>query len=119
VWYRDILKQCLISEGNRNQYSTALRKTTSMVFLKHGKNDVITVYIPKETILKELAAKIEYVRPHFFFDLVRELSVRRGFLYGPCGGNITRAVNCRIRENWNRKSNRENWNRKSNSIQHN
>jgi hypothetical protein len=31
------LKQCLISEGNRKRYSTALRKITSMVLLKRGK----------------------------------------------------------------------------------
>jgi hypothetical protein len=30
-----------------------------MVLLKRGKNDGITVCIPKETILKEVAAKIE------------------------------------------------------------
>jgi hypothetical protein len=30
-----------------------------MVLLKRGKNDGITVYVPKETILKEMAAKIE------------------------------------------------------------
>jgi hypothetical protein len=27
--------------------------------LKHGNNNGITVYIPKETILKEIAAKIQ------------------------------------------------------------
>jgi hypothetical protein len=32
---------------------------TSMVLLKHGKNYGIAVYIPKENILKEMAAKIE------------------------------------------------------------
>jgi hypothetical protein len=32
---------------------------TSMVLLKPGKIDGITVYIPKETILKEMVAKIE------------------------------------------------------------
>jgi hypothetical protein len=32
---------------------------TSTVLLKRGKNDGITVYVPKETILKEMAAKIE------------------------------------------------------------
>jgi hypothetical protein len=32
---------------------------TSTVLLKRGKNDAITVYVPKETILKEMAAKIE------------------------------------------------------------
>jgi hypothetical protein len=30
-----------------------------MVLLKRGKNDGITVYVPKETILKDMAAKIE------------------------------------------------------------
>jgi hypothetical protein len=30
-----------------------------MVLLKSGKNNGITVYIPKETILKEMEAKIE------------------------------------------------------------
>jgi hypothetical protein len=30
-----------------------------MVLLKYGKNNWITVYVPKETILEELAAKIE------------------------------------------------------------
>jgi hypothetical protein len=30
-----------------------------MVLLNHEKNDGITVYIPKETILKEMVAKIE------------------------------------------------------------
>jgi hypothetical protein len=32
---------------------------TSMVLLKRGKNDAIAVYIPKEIILKDMAAKIE------------------------------------------------------------
>jgi hypothetical protein len=31
------------------------------------KNDGIAVYIPKETILKEMAAKIEYIKPAFLF----------------------------------------------------
>jgi hypothetical protein len=30
-----------------------------MVLLKRGKNDGIVVYVPKETILKDMAAKIE------------------------------------------------------------
>jgi hypothetical protein len=34
-------------------------KMTSTVLLKHGKNYGVAVYIPKETILKEMAAKIE------------------------------------------------------------
>jgi hypothetical protein len=37
----------------------ALRKMTSMVLLKHGKNNGIAVYVLKEIILEELAAKIE------------------------------------------------------------
>jgi hypothetical protein len=45
---------------------------TSMVLLKHGKNDGIVLYVPKETVLKEMAAKIGQ---HFFFDIVWELSV--------------------------------------------
>jgi hypothetical protein len=32
---------------------------TSMVLLKRGKNDGIAVYVPKETILKEVEAVIE------------------------------------------------------------
>jgi hypothetical protein len=32
-----------------------------MVLLKHGKNDGIAVYIPKETILKEVTIKIYLV----------------------------------------------------------
>jgi hypothetical protein len=46
---------------------------TSTVLLNHGKNDGIAVHIPKETILKEMAADIK-LSQHFFFDLVRELS---------------------------------------------
>jgi hypothetical protein len=42
-----ILKQCLTSKGNQKWYSTALRKMTTNVLLKHGKNDGIAVYIPK------------------------------------------------------------------------
>jgi hypothetical protein len=45
----------------------------SMVLLQHGKTDGIAVYIPKDTILREMAAKIK-LSQHFFFDLVRELS---------------------------------------------
>jgi hypothetical protein len=30
------------------------------------RNDEIVVYVPKETILKGMAAKIGYVKPHFF-----------------------------------------------------
>jgi hypothetical protein len=41
-----------------------------MVLLKHEKkqkNNGIAVYVPKETILKEMAAKIEKVKPVFLF----------------------------------------------------
>jgi hypothetical protein len=47
---------------------------TSTVLLKRGKNDGITVYIPKETILNEMAAKIELSYASISFDLVQELS---------------------------------------------
>jgi hypothetical protein len=46
-------------KGIHKHYSTALRKMTSTVLLKGGKNDGIAVYIPKETILKEMTVKIE------------------------------------------------------------
>jgi hypothetical protein len=55
----NILKQCVTSKGNCKRYSTALRKMTSMILLKHWKNDGIAAYIPKETVLKEMAAKME------------------------------------------------------------
>jgi hypothetical protein len=55
----DVLKQCPTSKGDRKWYSTAFRTMTSTVLLKRGKNDGIAVYVPKETILKEMAAKIE------------------------------------------------------------
>jgi hypothetical protein len=45
-------------QGNHKQYSTAFRKMTSMVLLKCGKNNGIAVYVPRETMLKELATKI-------------------------------------------------------------
>jgi hypothetical protein len=32
---------------------------TSTVLLKHGRNNGITVYVPKESILKEMAARIK------------------------------------------------------------
>jgi hypothetical protein len=64
-----------MSKGNCKQYPTALRKITSMVLLKHGKNGGIAVYVPKETIMKEMAAKIKLSK-HFFFALVWELSNR-------------------------------------------
>jgi hypothetical protein len=46
---------------------------TSMVLLKCVKNDGIAAFVPKNSILKVMAAKNE-LNQHFFFDLVRELS---------------------------------------------
>jgi hypothetical protein len=46
---------------------------TTTVLFKCGKNYGIAVYVPKETILKEMAAKIK-LSQYFFFYLVRELS---------------------------------------------
>jgi hypothetical protein len=40
-------------------YLTALKKITSTVLLKRRKNYGIAVYVPKEIILKVMAAKIE------------------------------------------------------------
>jgi hypothetical protein len=53
------MKLCLSYKGNRKQYSTALREMTSTVHLKRGRNDGIILYVSKETILEEMAAKIE------------------------------------------------------------
>jgi hypothetical protein len=39
---------------------TALRKVTTAVPLKRGKNSGIAVYVPKDTILKELAVVLGY-----------------------------------------------------------
>jgi hypothetical protein len=47
---------------------------------KCGKNDGIAVYVPKENILKEMAAKIK-LNQNFFIDLVREHSDRSGTAY--------------------------------------
>jgi hypothetical protein len=40
---------------------------TFMALLKHGKNDGISVYVSKETTLKEMADKIKEVKPAFLF----------------------------------------------------
>jgi hypothetical protein len=39
----------------------------STVLVKRGQNDEIAVYVPKQTILKETAAKIPQVNPEFLF----------------------------------------------------
>jgi hypothetical protein len=41
------------------RYSTSLRKIIFTMLLERGKNDGIAVYVPKETILKEMTDKIE------------------------------------------------------------
>jgi hypothetical protein len=48
-WRDDVLKQCLTSKGNRKWYSTSRGEMTSMALLKLGKNDGISIYVPKET----------------------------------------------------------------------
>jgi hypothetical protein len=48
-------------------HAEGLRKTISKMLFKHGKNDGISVYVPKESILKEIAAKWSMLREHFFF----------------------------------------------------
>jgi hypothetical protein len=52
----------------------------STVALNGLKNDGIVVYtyVPKENILKEMAAKIEEVKPAFFY-LVRKFSERTSY----------------------------------------
>jgi hypothetical protein len=37
------------------------------VLLKHGKNDGIAVYVPKETTLKKIATQVDYIKPAFLF----------------------------------------------------
>jgi hypothetical protein len=53
------MKQYLTSKQNCEWFSLALRKMASTVLLKRGKNNGIAVHVPQETILKEMAAKIE------------------------------------------------------------
>jgi hypothetical protein len=42
-------------------------KFTSVALFKCGKNDGMSVYIPKDTTLKEMADKINEVKPAFLF----------------------------------------------------
>jgi hypothetical protein len=62
----------LTLKGNRKQYSTA-----STVLLKHGR---ITVYVPKETDLKEIEAKIKLTQ-HFIFYLIKGTSYVYSILF--------------------------------------
>jgi histone-lysine N-methyltransferase SETMAR len=48
-----------VSFTQRESQAVLNRKMTSMVLLKRGKNNGISVRVPKETALKEMAAKIE------------------------------------------------------------
>jgi hypothetical protein len=57
-------------QENRKQYLTALWKMISRVFLKHGENNGITVYVTQKTILKEMSTKIEYDKPGFFLHIL-------------------------------------------------
>jgi hypothetical protein len=56
----------------------SINKMTSTVLLKcekrKQKNNGITVYVPKETILKGWQPKLGKLSQNFFFDIVRELS---------------------------------------------
>jgi hypothetical protein len=45
----------------------SIKENAFQVLLKRGKNDGIAVYIAKETILKEMAGKIEQVKLEFLF----------------------------------------------------
>jgi hypothetical protein len=58
-------EQCLPFKGNRKRYSTAVRKMTSTVLLKRRKNYGIAVYVPKETVLKDMEDKIALVKLAF------------------------------------------------------
>jgi hypothetical protein len=46
--------------------TSLLKEMTSTVLLKRENNNGITVYVPNETILKEMAAKIK-LSQHIFF----------------------------------------------------
>jgi hypothetical protein len=45
------------------------------------KKNGIAVYVPKQTILKEMAAKLSKLSQHFFFDLVQEFSDNTSYSY--------------------------------------
>jgi hypothetical protein len=58
-------------QRNRKRYSTALRKMTSTVLLKCGKNDGIAAYVPKETIVKEFQWMHPVVFIYFFIKSMK------------------------------------------------
>jgi hypothetical protein len=72
------MKQCLTSKGNLQAIRSSIKENDFHGAFEAWKNDGIAVYVPKETILKEIAAKIK-LNQHFFFDLVRELSNRTSY----------------------------------------
>jgi hypothetical protein len=53
----------------------SIKEITSIALLKRGKSDWIAVYIPKETILKEMAAKIELVKLAFLLSQFRNFLI--------------------------------------------
>jgi histone-lysine N-methyltransferase SETMAR len=53
------LKMKLTGQHFETVVLDSIKENTPTVLLQHRKNDGITVYVPKETILKEMAAKIE------------------------------------------------------------
>jgi hypothetical protein len=71
-WRDDFLKQCLTSKVVLN----GIAENDFHGAFETWRNDGIAVYVHKETILKEMAAKISKLSQHFFLDLVRELSHR-------------------------------------------
>jgi hypothetical protein len=65
-----------VSDMQRASRATldSIEEMASAVLLKGRKNDGISVYAPVETGLENMAANTEWVKPTFFFYLVRELS---------------------------------------------
>jgi hypothetical protein len=61
-------------------FLTALRKVTSMVLLKCGRSDGITIYVPKETVWRRWQPKLSKLSQHFSFDLVLELFDRPSYM---------------------------------------
>ncbi|XP_023718293.1 uncharacterized protein LOC111870333 [Cryptotermes secundus] len=63
--------ECLTSKGNHKWYSTALRKMSSTALLKCGNNDENSVYVPKETVLKEMVDNMKVIRMNFNLCMAR------------------------------------------------
>jgi hypothetical protein len=53
------------------RYLKAFRKITSTVLPMCRRNHGIAVYVAKETVLKEMAAKVEKVKPAIFLPIPR------------------------------------------------